>query len=117
MPERKHTKTGGFGVCECGEILQYIEKSMRRTVYLQHTSNFAGICSASYTSRKTGTMNSLGSWRFGSESETDSILEVYSRSCVFTVHEVLASRLGSPNEGREGTRACLVLTEVVRKCR
>ena len=78
--------TRGFVMCECGEVLQYIKKTMRFTVCLQQTSKFAGICSTSYTARTTEIVDSLGFWRFwGLESETGLRLEVYSRSCAFTV--------------------------------
>ena len=71
MPERKHAKTQGFVVCECGEVFQYIKKAMRFTLYLQQTSKFAGICSTSYTSRTTEIIGSCGFGRFwGLESET-----------------------------------------------
>ena len=86
MPERRHATTRSFVVCECGEVLQYIKKALRFTVYMQQTSKFAGICSASYTWRTTEIIDSLGFWRFwGLESETGSRLEVYSRSFALTV--------------------------------
>ena len=78
-------------MCECGEVPQYIKTTMRFTLNLQQTSKFAGICRTSYTSRKTEIIDSLGFWQFwGLESETGSRLEVYGRSCVFTVQGVLA---------------------------
>ena len=52
MPERTPAKTRGFVVCECGEVLQYIRKTLRFTVYLQQRSKFTGIHSTSYTPRK-----------------------------------------------------------------
>ena len=52
MPERTPAKTRGFVVCECGEVLQYIRKTLRFTVYLLQKRRVTGICSTSYTSRK-----------------------------------------------------------------